>query len=159
MQDDNIKILVKLFDTLKESSNRNEVTTQKLVIQQLELVNQIKNLPVDDLRQALKEHAKESSDEINECSGVIEMETANIVKLLRDIINKINRMILVVIVAFSVVTASYVMIRATADDDKKIEQLKEEMQEDRKELIDEIQNQIDRIKDTRIYDYTPEDPK
>ena len=142
MQDDNIKILVKLFETLKESSNRNESTTQKLVIQQLELVNQIKNLPVDDLKEALKEHAKESSDEINECSGVIELETANIISLLKDIVNKINRMILVVLVAFSVVTGSYVMIRSTADDTNQIELLKDELKQEQKELAEEIMDKL-----------------
>jgi len=144
MRDDNITILIKLFDTLKESSNRNEESTQKLIMQQLELVGQIKNLPVEDLRQALKEHARDSADDIDGCSGMIELKTADIMDVLRIILNKINKISIIVIVVLSVLSASWVIIKTlnTRSEDQVYEQIKEKITNEQLEMIQDIRTQI-----------------
>jgi len=139
MHDDNITILIKLFDTLRESSNRNEDSTQKLIMQQLELVGQIKNLPVDDLKQALKEHAKESADNIDGCSGIIELKTNDIMEALRTVINKLNKMMLIVVVVTSVLSGGYFIIKTITDTQSKVYITDEKTQT----LLESIKQQLD----------------
>ena len=152
---DNINILVKLFETLKESSDRNEEATQKLILQQLEMVNHIKHLPIDDLREALKEHAKDSKKEIDDCAGTVESTTFDIMELLRTINNKITKMVIVVIVAFSVVTGGYFLIRYAAEQgappakwEERLEAIEQDQHEDMdiklKEFMDEIIKEINK---------------
>lgn len=112
---DNIDILVKLFETLKTSSDKNEDATHKLILQQLELVSHIKHLPIEDLRAALKEHAIESKNKINNCEETVETKTDNVIKILKTINGKISRMILVVAVSFTIVTSGYFLIRYAAE--------------------------------------------
>jgi len=112
---DNINILVKLFETLKHSSDKNEEVTQTLIIQQLELVSHIKHLPIEDLRSALREHATDSKKNFNDVSNNIELKSINILRGLSNINNKVSRMILVVVVAFTVVTSGYFLIKYAAE--------------------------------------------
>lgn len=120
MSDENINVLLKLFDTLKESSDRNEDATKQLIIQQLELVNRIKTLPIDDLRIALKEHAKQSIDDIDNCTGKVSETKTSLMDELRTINNKITKMIYVVVIAFSLTMGLYVFVRSTTDNDAKL---------------------------------------
>ena len=112
---DNINILVKLFETLKESSDKNEEATQTLIIQQLDMVNHIKHLPIEDLKTALKEHAKDSKKEIDDCAGTVESTTGDIMELLRSVNTKITKMIVTVVVAFAVMTGGYFLIVSAAN--------------------------------------------
>lgn len=143
MQDTNITILIKLFDTLKESSTRNEESTQKLILQQLELVGQIKSLPVDDLKQALKEHAKESAENIGSCSGIIEIKTDTIMEALRTIINKLNRMMLIVLVVTSVATVAYFTIKTVNDNNNNKAKISYQMSDDELDILEDIRNQME----------------
>lgn len=140
MHDDNITILIKLFDTLKESSNRNEESTQKLIMQQLELVGQIKNLPVDDLRQALKEHAKDSADNIDNCSGIIELKTNDIMEALRTIINKLNKITLIVVIVTSLLSGGYFIVKTVTDTQKDKVYFTDEQTQT---LLENIKQQLD----------------
>lgn len=140
MHDDNITILIKLFDTLKESSNRNEESTQKLIMQQLELVGQIKNLPVDDLKQALKEHAKDSADNIDNCSGIIELKTADIMDMLRTVINKLNKIMLIAIVVASVLSGGYFIVRTVTESQQNKVYITDEQTQI---LLDSIKQQLE----------------
>ena len=112
---DNITILVKLFETLKESSDKNEEATQQLIIQQLDLVGHIKHLPIEDLRQALKDHAKESSEEIDSCEETVTTTSGDIMGAITKLASKVTKMIIVVSVAFTVIMGSYVIIRTFSD--------------------------------------------
>ena len=131
---DNITILVKLFETLKESSDKNEDATQQLIVQQLELVGHIKHLPIEDLKQALKEHAKDSADSIDLCAETVEVTGKDLMEEIKKLAGKVNKMILVVLVTFTVLTGTYVFISNVADRKqesiewkKKIEKAKEDM--------------------------------
>ena len=149
---DNIDILVKLFETLQHSTNKSSEATNQLIVQQLELVNQIKNLPVEDLRRALKEHAKDSAENINDCNTNMSNLYSKIMTEMRSINSKLSKMIIVFSVIVSVATGGYFVIKATVDSDSYIEkhlngkfkELSEQITQERedriKSLRDELQN-------------------
>lgn len=154
-----IETLNKLFDTLKDASNRNEAATEKLVDQQLELVTHIKTMPVAELRSALKDHALKSEQDIQDCNGTIELKTADIMEEIKKLSAKVTKMIIVVSVAFAVATAGYFLIRYAAekstpspnwedrlqqiendqhdDFDKRLDQLSKELRDEMQRLHDE----------------------
>ncbi len=115
---DNISILVKLFETLKASTDKNEQATQQLIVQQLELVGHIKHLPIQDLKDALTEHSKDSKKEVNDCTENVDIKTTDLMTELTKLNNKVGKMILVVFVAFTILMGSYVIIRTVADKEK-----------------------------------------
>lgn len=133
---DNITILVKLFETLKDSSDRNEETTQKLIVQQLELVSRIKNLPIEDLKQALKEHAKDSVNDISSCAETVETTGSDLMKEIKRLASKVNMMIVVVLVTFTILTGTYVFISDVADHRKESIERQEEIEKVKKEAFD-----------------------
>jgi len=133
---DNITILVKLFETLKEASDKNEDATQQLIVQQLELVGHIKHLPIDDLRQALKEHAKESTDNIGSCVETVKFSVEDLMTEIKKLASKVNKMILVVVVTFTVLTGTYVFISNVADHRKESIERQEEIEKVKKEAFD-----------------------
>lgn len=139
-----IDILVKLFDTLKEASDETKKTSKELIAQQQELVNHVKHLPIAELKDALKEHAKESSQDIDSCTETVETKTDTILEKVKGIENKVGRMILVVIVAFSILTGGYIIIRTLSETsgdthDAEIHVIKKEVDEI-KEMIEKLHN-------------------
>jgi len=149
MDESNVNVLVKLFDTLKESINKDEVATQKLIMQQLELVNQIKALPVEELKQMLKEHAKESMNDIDECSGTVELKTGEILDLVGDLKNKITKMMIVISVIIAVSTSGYFLIRYAAEKnigqtnwEERLNQIENKQQEDFKKRLDQLTDDL-----------------
>ena len=113
MNDDNI--LSKLFDTLRHASDRNEDATQKLIVQQLELVSHIKGMPIKELKLALENHAKDSKEDIDECSGTVVNTSNDIMEFLRQINTKLTKMLLVISVVIVVATGGYFIIRYAAE--------------------------------------------
>lgn len=113
MSDDNI--LSKLFDTLRHASDRNEEATQKLIVQQLELVSHIKNMPVKELKIALENHAKDTKTDIDECEETVVSKSDDIMEFLRQINNKITRMLIIISVVVVVATGGYFIIRYAAE--------------------------------------------
>jgi hypothetical protein len=139
---DPVEILSKLFDNLKDASNRTEAATQKLIDQQMEVVGHIKAMPINDIRKALDEHAMES-------------RTTQ-----QSILSRVTKMLIIVSVAVTVSTLGYFMIRYTAENqitstwEKKYIQIKkeEEKQIDAKleymmEQIREEMNELHQGKD------------
>ena len=156
---DAINTLEKLFDTLKDASNRNEAATNKLIDQQLELVTHIKTMPVEDLRHALKDHADKSSKDMVDCNGTIELKSADIMEGIRNLSSKVTKMILVVSVALTVATIGYFVIRYAADTkqetgwESKLEEIElhqqTEFDEKLEQFMKDIKKQMDRLhKDT-----------
>jgi hypothetical protein len=99
----NIDIILRLFDQVKESSSDNTNVTRELKEAIKELMIYFDNQP----------------------------DNSKICSLVKDLSSKINRMILVVIVAMSILTASYLFVRSTVDShiDKKIEIIMEELKD------------------------------
>lgn len=127
---DPIEILSKLFDNLKDASNRTEVATQKLIDQQMEVVGHIKAMPIDDIRKALNEHA-------------IESRTTH-----QSILSRVTKMLIIVSVAVSVSTLGYFMIRYTAENqitstwEKKYQQIEKEKEKQIDEKLEVMIKQI-----------------
>lgn len=147
---DNIDILVKLFETLQAASDKNSEATKQLIIQQLELVNQIKSLPVDDLRQALKEHAKDSAANIDACSQVVSVTSNDVMSLLRSVNGKLTKMLIALGLIVTIATGGYFVIRSTVDNeqiiekhlDKKFNEMSERISKERAEDLEEIRQQM-----------------
>jgi len=145
---DNIEILVKLFETLKTSSDKNEESTRQLIVQQLELVNHIKNMPISDLKQALKDHAKESAQDIDTCSETITTTTTDLMKELRSMHSKVTKMLIALALIVSIATGGYFIIRATADNDTIIQKhLDKKFNELSKQISKERQDEIQKLRE------------
>ena len=112
---DNVDLMVKLFETLKQSSDKNEATLQKLIEQQHSLIGHIEYLPIKDLQIALKDHNKDSSDNISACTDTVETTSTSILEKVRKIDSKIGKMITVVLVAFGLFSITFIIARMTMD--------------------------------------------
>lgn len=146
---DSVDILSKLFDTLKDASEKNEQATQRLVEQQIVLVGKIKSMPIDELKIALKDHAIKSDSDFVSCSGIIELKTAEIRDLIKELITRVNRMILAVSVAVTITTGGYFILKYMADDHITINKLRQELKQERQieqnEMIKKIQEEMRRL--------------
>jgi hypothetical protein len=151
MSDDNI--LSKLFDTLRHASDRNEEATQKLIVQQLDLVNHIKNMPIHDLKVALQNHAKDSKDDIDDCSGTVVTKSDDIMEFLRQLNMKITKLIVGITVVVLVATGGYFVIRYAAEKgappakwEERLRSIEQDQHEDidekLKEFMDEIRKEM-----------------
>lgn len=123
-----VDILIKLFDTLKESNKETSNLCHALLQNQNDISNYIKNLPMEEVKQLLKDHAKESSAEIDSCTETVEEKTNGVMEEIKNLKIKVNRMILVVIVAFTILSGSYVIIRTITEDQTSHKQMIEEVQ-------------------------------
>jgi len=139
---DNISILVKLFETLKTSTDKNEEATQKLIVQQLELVSHIKHLPIQDLKDALATHAKDSKKEVDDCSENVDIKTSDLMVEVVKLNNKVSKMILVVVAAFTILMGSYVIIRTVANDNMN-HTTQAQVQNTYEEIIKELQKRVE----------------
>jgi len=139
---DNIDILLKLFETLKDSSDKNENTTQQLIAQQLELVGHIKHLPIEDLRQVLKDHAKDSAEDIDACSETVENTSGDLMEEIKNISGRVNKMIIVVVVAFTVLASAYGIVKTVGDSESKFDTWKEKIDIEQEEARHKIANEV-----------------
>jgi len=116
---DMIDVMMKLFDTLNESFSNANKSIQKLIEQQSDLINYIKNMPMEELKESLRQHDKDSSDNIDSCTETVETTSEKILKKVNVIEGKISKMILVVLVAFAIITSGYFIIRTVAEHTEK----------------------------------------
>ena len=96
-----IDLLIKLFDTLKDSMKDQQTVHNALLTNQNDLGNHLKTLPIEEIKQILKDHTKDSSDDIDSCTETVESKSDAILEEVKDIKGKIKNMILVVVVAVS----------------------------------------------------------
>jgi len=161
---DAIETLNKLFDTLKDASNRNEAATNKLIDQQLELVTHIKTMPMDEVRTALKDHADKSAQDLSDCNGTIELKAADIMDEIKKVSSKVTKMIIVVSVALTVATAGYFLIRyaaekttkPTANWEERLEQIEQDQHDDFNERLDRLSQEL-REEMQRLHDRDQKD--
>jgi len=140
MSDTNL--LIKLFDTLKDASTETQRMCYAMLENQNNIVNNMQNIPIQELRDALKEHSKESTDEIDACTETVETKTNKILDKVNIIDTKIGKMITVVLVAFSLLAISFIVGRLSMESstvEKKIEQKEDE---EHKKVVDAITNSM-----------------
>jgi hypothetical protein len=147
---DTMDIMMKLFDTLKQASDKHEETLQKLIEQQQILIGHVEYLPFKELQKALEDHNSESSENIDACTEKVETTSEKILKKVSLIEGKISKMILVVIVAFSLLSTAF-LIGRLSQDTKEIEAKIKQAQKIEHQLIIEtinksVREQFDKLK-------------
>lgn len=130
-----IDLLLKLFDTLKDASKETRDLCQAMLTNQNDIGNYIKNLPMTDLTQALKEHSKESTEEIGTCTETVESKSDIILEEVKTLKQKVKTMIIVVMVAFSVFGMALLIAGIVDDNDKKESTSTTEQREDEYESL------------------------
>lgn len=137
MTTNNDDILIKLFDTLKESTNRNTAATDVLIKQQLDLVSYMKTLPICELKDSLKDHGVACNINHEKSKNNIDEKNDTVIKELGLIKDKIKTMITVVIVAFTILCGTYVTIRTTIDNSR-IESIVESIDNHQEYILEEF---------------------
>ncbi|MHA1816262.1 MAG: hypothetical protein ACTSX1_09670 [Candidatus Heimdallarchaeaceae archaeon] len=132
-----IDLLLKLFDTLKDASKETRDLCQAMLTNQNNIGNYIQNLPMTDLTQALKEHSKESTEEIGTCTETVETKSDVILEEVKTLKQKVTTMIVVVMVAFSVF-AMALLIAGIVDDKKESTSTTEQREDEHESLKNDI---------------------
>ena len=148
-----IDLLIKLFDTLKDASKETQQLCHAMLTNQNNIGNFMKNLPMNELKQALKDHSKESTDEIGTCTETVETKTDNILERVKAIEGKIGKMILVVVVAFTlfgsaIMIANFTNPHSQSQDRDTITELKKIIDEDKlrtDEVIEDLRKTIEEL--------------
>jgi hypothetical protein len=109
-------IILKLFDTLKDSTDKNERTMQTLIGQQQVLVESVTHMPINEIRQEVKDHIVSAHEERNGIS-----------KILNKVDSKITKMILVVVIVFTLFSSA-VMIAKLSESPPTHQQLIEKIE-------------------------------
>ena len=94
-------LLIKLFDTLKDTMKDKQNAHNALLSNQNDIGNHMKTLPIEEIKLMLKDHSKESTSDIDSCTETVESKSDAILEEVKEIKGKIKNMILVVIVAVS----------------------------------------------------------
>jgi len=138
-----VDLLLKLFDTLKDAIKDTQQMCQVMLTNQNNIGNYIKNLPMEELKQLLKDHTKDSANEIETCTEKVGTTTDVILNEVKKIAGKVRTMIIVVIVAFSLFTVAGLIgvitynTRESASADNRVEE-HQTSQDDHDELKREI---------------------
>ncbi|MCK5603429.1 hypothetical protein KAR91_16205 [Candidatus Pacearchaeota archaeon] len=119
-------LLIKLFDTLKDSIRDMQQLCQAMLTNQTNIGNYVKNLPIDEVKELLKEHSKDSSVEIETCSETVETQADAILNEVKELKGKVKTMIIIVIVAFTLFTSAILIGKLSVD----VEEIKKEIIED-----------------------------
>jgi len=122
-----VDLLIKLFETLKDALRDTNQLCQAMLNNQTSIANHMKTLPIEDLKQVLKEHSKESSDDIGTCTETVETQGVNILNEIRDLKGKVKTMIIVVVVAFTLFSSVLLVGKLMVDTDQTHEELKIEI--------------------------------
>jgi len=101
-----VDLLLKLFDTLKDAIKDTQQMCQVMLTNQNNIGNYIKNLPMEELKQLLKDHTKDSANEIETCTEKVGTTTDVILNEVKKIAGKVRTMIIVVVVTFSLFTVA-----------------------------------------------------
>ncbi|MHA1867521.1 MAG: hypothetical protein ACTSXD_05595 [Candidatus Heimdallarchaeaceae archaeon] len=125
----NPEIIIKLFDTLRDATDKNERTMQTLINQQQTLVDTVKHMPIDEIRQEVKDHVVSAKAERIVISDKVD-----------KVDSKVGKMILVVIVAFTLISSAILIGRMSRPIDTTTHSNIEETIEELKKEIDEFHN-------------------
>lgn len=155
-----VDLLIKLFDTLKDSSKDTQQMCQSMLTNQANIGNYIRNLPLGELKDLVKDHAQHSEADIETCTETVETKSDSILTEVQEIKGKVKTMITVVIVAFALFTIagligviSYESQKSKPDtyiddfyneDDTEIKH-----EELKKEIIDSIKEELKRYEEKR----------
>lgn len=147
------ELIVKLFDTLKESNKDVKATVDKQTDAIVHLSSLIKEgVKPEDLKKILEEHHLHSGkhlDDIDTCTETINDNSGKILTLLKGMTKKINTMILVVSITFGLMVISYLFVSNSVETMIKT-QIDKSIQSEENAFYDEhgdISKQIDEIRE------------
>jgi len=139
-----IDLLLKLFDTLKDQLKDIHTAFQALLTNQNNIGNYIRNLPMEEVRQLLKDHTKDSSDEIGTCKETVETKSDDILGAVDSMKERVDRMILIIKVAFALFGVAILIGGITYNylgkHDQKV--MEEQKQDEHKELKQELKEEF-----------------
>lgn len=138
-------LLLKLFDTLKDASKETQQLCHAMLTNQQNIGSYIKQLPMTDLKEALKEHSKEASDEIGTCTETVETTTDTILERVKLIESKIGKMILVVLVAFTLFSSALFVAKYITTSDSESHEKLEKVIATQNDQIIELQKTIENL--------------
>ncbi len=136
-------LLLKLFDTLKDSSKDTQDLCHAMLTNQNNIGSYIKNLPIDELKNTLKEHNKESIDNIDACTETVETKTDTILEKVNLIDTKVGKMITVVVVAFALLTVSFIVGRLSMDTTSLQKAIESDQQIEHQIIIDAVKESME----------------
>jgi len=120
-------LVLKLFDTLKDSNSHLKHSVEKQTDAIIHLTGLLKEgVKPSDLKKIIDEYNMHSSshlDNIDTCTGTIKSKSDVILSLLKVLSKKINTMILVVSISAGLMTMAYFFVSNSVNNivDKKIE--------------------------------------
>lgn len=135
---DQLDFIDKLFDTLKETTDDNTKTLQKLVEQQISLVGTVEKWPIPEIKQDIKDHVVSA---FNERKGISEKIDELSVKV------KIMIGVVVAVVALTGIVYYVARFHFDATDNQKAvttieERIKQEQEHEHMELIKAVREEI-----------------
>ena len=135
-------LLIKLFDTLKDASKETQQLCHAILTNQNNIGNYMKNIPIQEFKEALKEHDKESADKVDSCTETVEEKTDSILSKVNVIETKISKMILVVVVSFALLTVAFIVGRLSMDTKSLEDKIQQNQEEEHQEIIDHVKSAI-----------------
>jgi len=141
------ELLIKLFDTLKDASKETQQMCLAILQNQNNISNFMDNIPIQELKDTLKEHSKEAAADMDVCTETIETTSHSILERVKVIEGKIGKMILTVLVVFALFSSAVLIGTLIQKSDKStdidIENLLEnhEIKENKKfkEILEKIE--------------------
>ena len=108
------EVILKLFDTLKESSKDVKTSVEKQTDAIVHLSSLLKEgVTLDEIKKIIDEHNIHSGkhlDDIDTCAGTIEDNSTVILQVLKGLSKKVSTMIIVVVVTFALMAISYLFV-------------------------------------------------
>jgi hypothetical protein len=142
---DQLDFLDKLFDTLKETTDKSTKTIQTLIDQQNALVNTVEKMPVSEIRQEIKDHIFSAHEEREKIVNNLDKLFIKV----NDLTTRVKIMIGVVIAAVAISGIVYYVARFTFEKkdytyiEKKIERKQQqEHLKIKQEVIEAIRKEL-----------------
>jgi hypothetical protein len=145
--------IIVLFKTLKEAIYDMNSTLKDMLNNQKTIGTYVENLPIKELKDTLKEHNKESNENIDECTEAVNLQTKDIIEGISNIKDILIRTIITISVFFGIVTSGWFYkafvspsINPTVKLEKTITELQDSIETDRK-IIEELRETIKGLHD------------
>jgi DNA-binding transcriptional MerR regulator len=138
-------LIIKLFDTLKESNTDLKANVNKQTDAIVHLSSLLKEgVTLDELKRILDEHnthAGKHLDTIDTCTESIQDNSGKILSTLSRMGKRVNTMIIVVVVTFSLMAISYLFVSSSVENMIKTE-IKKSVSTEESYIYDPGHNQI-----------------
>ena len=108
---DQFDFIDQLFGTLEKATDNNSKTLQKLVDQQVSLISTVEKMPINEIKQDIKDHVAAAFNERKSISDKIETKSESILDEVKDLTIKVKLMIGIVSAAVVISGIAYFVAR------------------------------------------------